>query len=161
MIVDCHAHLVPAELLAEIRKQKTRFLSVRQIEDGGGLAWHLLRPPFPVKTAAVTKARQEAAKRQGAVDSKRLEACAGQYRVASGPTAGDLITIERQAEGLVLKSPATPPHGLQLYAESESRFFLTEADVQVTFETDPQGVTGLVVHFAGTDTAAPRVNPGD
>ena len=38
MIVDCHAHLVPPELLAEIRKQKARFPSVRQIEDGGSLA---------------------------------------------------------------------------------------------------------------------------
>src|SRR5262249_210841 len=38
MIVDCHAHLVPPELLAEIRKQKARFSSVRQIEDGGSLA---------------------------------------------------------------------------------------------------------------------------
>ena len=38
MIVDAHAHLVPAELLAEIRKEKSRFPSVRQIEDGGGLA---------------------------------------------------------------------------------------------------------------------------
>ncbi|HXZ47272.1 MAG TPA: amidohydrolase family protein [Pseudolabrys sp.] len=38
MIVDCHAHLVPPDLLAEIRKQKARFPSVRQIEDGGNLA---------------------------------------------------------------------------------------------------------------------------
>lgn len=38
MIVDCHAHLVPPELLAETRKQKARFPSVRQIEDGGSLA---------------------------------------------------------------------------------------------------------------------------
>jgi aminocarboxymuconate-semialdehyde decarboxylase len=38
MIVDCHAHLVPPDLLAEIRKQQARFPSVRQIEDGGSLA---------------------------------------------------------------------------------------------------------------------------
>jgi aminocarboxymuconate-semialdehyde decarboxylase len=38
MIVDCHAHLVPPELLADIRKQKARFPSVRQIEDAGSLA---------------------------------------------------------------------------------------------------------------------------
>src|SRR5579872_5618843 len=38
MIVDAHAHLVPLELLAEIRKEKNRFPSVRQIEDAGGLA---------------------------------------------------------------------------------------------------------------------------
>jgi len=38
MIVDTHAHLVPPELLTEIRKEKTRFPSVRQIDDAGGLA---------------------------------------------------------------------------------------------------------------------------
>ncbi len=38
MIVDCHAHLVPPELLAAIRKDAARFPSVRQIEDGGSLA---------------------------------------------------------------------------------------------------------------------------
>jgi aminocarboxymuconate-semialdehyde decarboxylase len=38
MIVDCHAHLVPPDLLAAIRKDAARFPSVRQIEDGGSLA---------------------------------------------------------------------------------------------------------------------------
>jgi aminocarboxymuconate-semialdehyde decarboxylase len=38
MIVDCHAHLVPPDLLAAIRKDAARFPNVRQIEDGGSLA---------------------------------------------------------------------------------------------------------------------------
>src|ERR1035441_7840443 len=38
MIVDCHAHLVPLELLAEIRKDAAKFPNVRLIEDGGSLA---------------------------------------------------------------------------------------------------------------------------
>jgi aminocarboxymuconate-semialdehyde decarboxylase len=38
MIVDCHAHLVPPDLLDTIRKDKARFPSVRHIEDGGSLA---------------------------------------------------------------------------------------------------------------------------
>ncbi len=38
MIVDAHAHLVPAELLAAIRKDAAKFPSVRQIEDAHGLA---------------------------------------------------------------------------------------------------------------------------
>jgi aminocarboxymuconate-semialdehyde decarboxylase len=38
MIVDAHAHLVPPDLLAAIRKDKDRFPSVRLIEDGGSLA---------------------------------------------------------------------------------------------------------------------------
>ena len=39
MIVDCHAHLVPPELLAAIRKDAAKFPSVRQSEDGGSLAF--------------------------------------------------------------------------------------------------------------------------
>src|SRR5512140_518804 len=38
MIVDCHAHLVPPDLLAAIRKDAARFPNVRQMEDGGSLA---------------------------------------------------------------------------------------------------------------------------
>jgi aminocarboxymuconate-semialdehyde decarboxylase len=38
MIVDCHGHLVPPDLLGAIRKDAARFPNVRQIEDGGSLA---------------------------------------------------------------------------------------------------------------------------
>src|SRR6185437_12817713 len=53
MIVDCHAHLVPAELLAGIRKDKGRFPSVRQIEDNGSLAFSFAgaKPTRPVSKA--------------------------------------------------------------------------------------------------------------
>jgi aminocarboxymuconate-semialdehyde decarboxylase len=38
MIVDCHAHLVPPDLLVAIRKSPAKFPNVRQIEDSGSLA---------------------------------------------------------------------------------------------------------------------------
>jgi aminocarboxymuconate-semialdehyde decarboxylase len=38
MIVDCHAHLMPPDLLSAIRKDAAKFPNVRQIEDGGSLA---------------------------------------------------------------------------------------------------------------------------
>jgi aminocarboxymuconate-semialdehyde decarboxylase len=38
MIVDCHAHLVPPELLAAIRKDAARFPSLKLIDDAHGLA---------------------------------------------------------------------------------------------------------------------------
>ena len=38
MIVDCHAHLVPPDLLAVIRKDAAKFPNVRQIEQDGSLA---------------------------------------------------------------------------------------------------------------------------
>ncbi len=50
MIVDCHAHLVPPDLLDVIRKDKARFPSVRQIEDGGSLSFAFAgaKPTRPV-----------------------------------------------------------------------------------------------------------------
>src|SRR3954468_8704228 len=39
MIIDSHAHLVPPELLADIRKSKDRFPSLRVIDDGASLAF--------------------------------------------------------------------------------------------------------------------------
>jgi aminocarboxymuconate-semialdehyde decarboxylase len=38
MIIDAHAHLVPPDLLAAIRKDAAKFPNVRQIEDAHGLA---------------------------------------------------------------------------------------------------------------------------
>ena len=50
MIVDCHAHLVPPELLAAIRKDATRFPNVRLIVDSGSLAFAFAggKPTRPV-----------------------------------------------------------------------------------------------------------------
>ena len=52
MIVDCHAHLVPPELLAAIRKDVARFPSVRLIEDSGSLAFAFTgaKPTRPVSS---------------------------------------------------------------------------------------------------------------
>lgn len=38
MIIDTHAHLVPPELIAAIRRQQSRFPSVRVIEEAGSIA---------------------------------------------------------------------------------------------------------------------------
>ncbi len=50
MIVDCHAHLVPPELLAAIAKDAARFPNVRQIDDAGSLAFSFAgaKPTRPV-----------------------------------------------------------------------------------------------------------------
>jgi len=50
MIVDCHAHLAPPDLLAAIRKDAARFPNVKQIEDGGSLAFSFAgaKPTRPV-----------------------------------------------------------------------------------------------------------------
>lgn len=50
MIIDSHAHLVPPDLLAAVRKDAARFPSVKQIEDGGSLAFAFAggKPTRPV-----------------------------------------------------------------------------------------------------------------
>ncbi len=50
MIVDCHAHLVPPNLLAAIRQDAVRFPNMRLIEDGGSLAFSFAggKPTRPV-----------------------------------------------------------------------------------------------------------------
>jgi aminocarboxymuconate-semialdehyde decarboxylase len=50
MIIDCHAHLVPPDLLAAVRKAAARFPNVRQIDDGESLAFAFAggKPTRPV-----------------------------------------------------------------------------------------------------------------
>ncbi|HEX5725619.1 MAG TPA: serine hydrolase, partial [Longimicrobiaceae bacterium] len=121
------------------------------VQDDGGLAWHLLRPAFPYATSAARQARAE--RREISVDARLLDGYVGRYQ----PAGGDAITIERQGDGLLLRSPSAP-QGVWLRAESERVFFIREADLQATFETDGAGrAIALVIRFAGTDTRAPRV----
>jgi aminocarboxymuconate-semialdehyde decarboxylase len=50
MIVDCHAHLVPPDLLSAVRKDAAQFPSLRLVEDGGSLAFAFAgnKPTRPV-----------------------------------------------------------------------------------------------------------------
>jgi hypothetical protein len=83
---------------------------------------------------------------------------AGQFRVATDPTAGDLVTLERRGEALYMKSPTASPGGLLLHAENDHSFFITEADLHISVDTDSQGrATRIVFHFLGTDTPATRI----
>jgi len=53
MIIDCHAHLVPPDLLVAIRKSAVKFPNVRQVDDGGSLALAFAggKPTRPVSKA--------------------------------------------------------------------------------------------------------------
>ena len=121
-------------------------------ENDGGLAWHLLRPAFPVETSTAMKAINE--RKEIAVDTKLLDKYTGKYK----PNTGDVITIERRGNAIYFISP-TAPYGLHLFAESEQKFFIKEADFQVTFQTDSAGnATGITVRFGGIEDTAQRVD---
>jgi CubicO group peptidase (beta-lactamase class C family) len=75
-------------------------------ENDGGLAWHLLRPNFPMARPNAEKA--SVGRKEVALSYKLLDRYVGQYRVETGLTTGELITIERRDNALVLKSASSP-----------------------------------------------------
>lgn len=124
-------------------------------ENDGGLAWHLMRASFPVQSSEVEKARTAKMKTEIQLGTEALDHFTGKYRLEAGPTAGDVVTIERITGLLVMRSGADKSAGLPLHAQTDHSFFAREADVEVTFITDAvDGVKRMVIRFAGADTAA-------
>lgn len=70
MIVDCHAHLAPPELLEAIRRERARFPSVRLIEEGGSLAFAFAggAPTRPVSKPLSDLAGRRAWMKQQGID---------------------------------------------------------------------------------------------
>jgi aminocarboxymuconate-semialdehyde decarboxylase len=70
MIIDCHAHLVPPELLDAIRAEKEKFPSVRLIEEGGSLDFSFAgnKPTRPV-----SKPLSDVAARLQWLDNNKIE----------------------------------------------------------------------------------------
>lgn len=87
------------------------------------------------------------------LDPELLERYVGTYQL-NGQT---LITITREGDHLGIQLTGQPMFGL--YAKSKTEFFLKQVDAEVTFVTDDAGnVTRLILHQAGHDMPAPRVN---
>ena len=127
--------------------------------DDGGLAWHLMRPNFPLADSASQKALQDEAHREITVAPKTLDLNTGRYRISSGPGAGEIITVQRTGDFLVMKSSTTPPAGLHLHARSDRVFFITETDLQLEFNSDAgKPASGIEIRFAGSSTPASRVS---
>lgn len=121
--------------------------------DDGGLAWHILRPAFPVATTDAVKIREQKMQKEVKVDPKISDLYVGHYQ----PAIGDTISIEFKDSTLIYKSGIVP-QGLRLHAENDHEFFVLETDLQVTFKTDNKGnAISLVVHFAGNDYPAKRI----
>ena len=119
----------------------------------GGLAWHLLRPSFPVETS--DKAKLLHSRKEIQLSPDVLRTYAGRYQP---PSPGTVITIEQRNGQLFLKT-SSAPQGLQLHAEGDLEFFIEEADLQVSFQKDSQNrITALVIHFGGSNNVAPRLN---
>ncbi|MGH7494338.1 MAG: prolyl oligopeptidase family serine peptidase [bacterium] len=89
------------------------------------------------------------------IDSKIFDTLAGTYEIRPGAN----INVFREGDRLLGKGPDGKTS--QLYPTSETEYFLSEDDVQLTFEKDASGVVQrLVIHNRGSETKARRIDAG-
>ena len=90
------------------------------------------------------------------VDTKTFDSYVGSYQM--GPNA--ILAISRDGDQFYLQLTGQPK--LQLFPESERKFFLKVVDAQVTFDTDPQGkTTKAILHQGGRDRVAKRLDEAE
>jgi CubicO group peptidase (beta-lactamase class C family) len=81
-----------------------------------------------------------------------LDKYVGQYQLAPN----FIITVTNE-DGKLMAQPTGQPR-TELFAESETEFFLRVVDAQITFVKDAQGqVTRLILHQGGRDLPAPKI----
>jgi CubicO group peptidase (beta-lactamase class C family)/uncharacterized protein YneR len=91
-------------------------------------------------------------RKEAAVDPKIFDQYAGEYQINPGFS----IVILRRGDKLISQATAQPE--VELFPESETRFFLKVVDAQVDFVKDASGrVTGLVLHQGGMDLPAKKI----
>jgi hypothetical protein len=84
--------------------------------------------------------------------SPELERCVGRYELMPG------FVLEVTREGDRLFSQATGQPKAEIFAESETEFFLKVVDAQLTFQIEGPGpAKGLVLHQGGRDLRAKRL----
>jgi CubicO group peptidase (beta-lactamase class C family) len=124
------------------------------VKDSSGAVTHLVlhqggRDQKAPRTS--DKAEGPPPRKEIQVSPQLLARYAGTYDL--GPGADVTMTVE----GGRLMTQITGQPKFELFAESETRFFLKVIDAQVEFFVDPSGtVTHLVIHQGGRETKAPR-----
>jgi len=106
--------------------------------DNDDLGRHVLESRYPVSTVQKYK--------EVPVDAAVLERYVGEYEM----TPALKITVTRQ--GAQLFAQATSQPRFEIFAQSESEFFLKVVDAQITFLKD-----GLILHQNGMDQKAKKV----
>jgi CubicO group peptidase (beta-lactamase class C family) len=106
----------------------------------------------PAETWTKTAKPLPAPKKEIAVDTKIYDLYVGEYELAPG----SMLVITK--EGDKLMGQAYGEEKVELFPESETRYFLKVADAQVEFVKDGAGkVTGLVFQQAGQKMNAPKI----
>jgi CubicO group peptidase (beta-lactamase class C family) len=87
------------------------------------------------------------------VEAEILDRYPGRYRFGESET---IITISRKGD--ILVGQVSGQGTFALFPESETKFFMKEAPVTITFKTDEAGdVSGLVLHQSGKDSQAGKI----
>ncbi|HKS27173.1 MAG TPA: serine hydrolase [Pyrinomonadaceae bacterium] len=118
--------------------------SANDIDDIG---LHLLESRYPL-------ARYEPPKERKAIqlDAKILDAYVGQYELAPS----FVITITRDGNRLYAQATGQPQ--IELFAQSETEFFITVVDAQISFVKDEKGqVTQLILHQNGQNVPGRKI----
>ena len=97
--------------------------------------------------------RRATARKSVGLDPKILEAYVGQYQYETPPTR--ILTVTREGDRLFVDIPMN--YKSELFAESESKFFLKVRPFQVTFIKDERQVTHLEVVGWGQTLRAKRI----
>ncbi len=106
-------------------------------------------PEAALKTELPLPAERKAVTLEPAVFDRYV----GRYELAPG----FVLAVTR--EGGRFMTQATGQDKVEIFPESESRFFLKVVDAQIDFEKDAAGkVTGLVLHQGGRDMKAKRLD---
>jgi hypothetical protein len=118
--------------------------STNDIDDIGR---HLLISQYPIAKVEPPKEHKEIK-----LDAKILDAYVGVYEIAPGLS----LTVTHEGDQLSLQ--ATGQGKIELFAETETDFFLKVASAQISFVKDDNGqVTQLVLHQNGRDQKAQKI----
>jgi beta-lactamase regulating signal transducer with metallopeptidase domain len=108
--------------------------------------------PSPTTTAE-RRAEQALPRKIVPFDPKHFDKYVGYYQI--GPST--IFTISRDGDHFL--SRLTGQVNVEIFPESETKFFATEVSAQISFATDEKGrVTELVLHQNGLEQHAPRVD---
>ncbi|UCC41217.1 MAG: serine hydrolase [Candidatus Aminicenantes bacterium] len=107
------------------------------------IGYHLLDNSYKLK-----KIKEEIA-----LEPEVLEKYVGEYRLSEPAMK---LTVTR--DGNKLSMDFEGQGKVQILPESETQFFMKEADIQITFKMDESGkVSGLIVRQGGKDTEAKKI----
>lgn len=134
-----------------LKDNPARFVFVR--DPGGRVTGLRIKSRLgPVQIFTRTDKPLPAERQAIKLDPQLYDRLAGDYELMPGFT----ITIIRRGDKLISRATGQPE--VELFPESETRFFLKVVDAQVDFTLDASGrATGLVLHQGGQDLPGKKV----